>query len=315
MKQLKKLILVLCMATLALGLVACAKDNKENKVSQTAKPTNSPEVTKYPVTVKDSDGKEVTLDKEPTKVVSMAPNITELIYKLGVESKLVGRTDYCDYPEEVKNVESVGTLTEPNIEKITSLQPDIVIASTHFSEETEKQLADLGIKVVVLYEEHDIEGVYTMIQTLGTMFNVNDKATNLVSDMKTSIDETKKAVKGLETPSVYYVVGFGEYGDYTAGGDTFIGQLITLAGGKNIAADVKGWSYSLESLMEADPDIIIVPNDMKDSFMKATNYKDLTAVKNNRVYGIDKNILERQGYRNAEGLATIAKIFHPEAFK
>lgn len=341
MKYMKKLALLLCAMMLTLGLMACGKATN-NATTQgslketTVEATDSTEGAKtqtdatetvsstdaatatavvYPVTITDSEGTQITIDAKPLKVVSMAPNITELMFQLGISEKLIGRTDYCDYPAEALNIESVGTLQTPDIEKIVSLNPDVVIASTHFSEESEKQLTDLGIKVIVLYEEHDISGVYTMIETLGTIFDVQNKAEETITQMKTTTEEATKAVDGLEAPSVYYVVGFGEYGDYTAGGDTFIGQLITLAGGKNIAQDVSGWSYTLESLLEADPDIIVIDNSMKDSFMTADNYKELTAVKNGTVYGIDKSILERQGYRNAEGIKTLATLFHPEAFK
>jgi iron complex transport system substrate-binding protein len=347
MKYLQKIMLVLCLVTATLGLVACSKTSEssnENQVNQTegisdvagntsdvtsettdnttedvaevtAIPTEAIAKTQYPITVSDSDGNELTIESEPMKIVSMAPNITEMIYKLGLESKLIGRTNYCDYPEAVSSIETVGSLREPDIEKIISLEPDIVIASTHFNDESEKQLTDLGVKVIVLYEEHDVEGIYSIIETLGTIFNSNDRAAEAVSEMKTSVEATKAAVANLEAPSVYYVVSFGEYGDYTAGGDTFVGQLITLAGGNNIAQEVSGWSYTLESLLEADPNLIIIDEDMKDSFVIAENYKELTAVKNNQVYTIDKNTIERQGYRNAEGLRSLAEIIHPEAFK
>lgn len=336
MKYLRKIMAILCCMTLVFGLVACnsktdnvsknsdvnpaatSEEEKSSEVTITPTPEvpeSLPEATKYPVTITDSEGTEVTFDSEPMKVVSVAPNITETIYQIGLESKLVGRTDYCDYPKEALNIESIGTLTNPDIEKIISLEPDIVIASTHFSEESNKKLTDLGVKVVVLYAANDIEGAYSIIETMGTIFNVNEAAATAVKDMQTSIKETKALIEGLDKPSVYYVVGFGEFGDYTAGGDTFINQMISQAGGNNIAQAVSGWSYTLESLVEADPDIIIISEDMKSDFETAENYKDLTAVKNSRVYGIDKNIIERQGYRNAEGLRTLAEIMHPEAFK
>lgn len=335
MKYLRKILAIVCCMAIALGLMACGSTAKnssdksnatsavasaeEESVEVSTTPTSEvPEVstkaTEYPVTITDAEGTKVTFEKEPQKVVSMAPNITEMIYQLGLGSRLVGRTDYCDYPKEALNVTSVGTLKEPDIEKIISLQPDVVIASTHFSEESYQKLTDLGVKVIVLYEEKEIDGVYSMIETMGTIFNVNKAAATAVQDMSASISETEAAIEGLDTPSVYYVVGYGEYGDYTAGGDTFIGQMLTRAGGKNIAQGVSGWSYSLESLTEADPDVIILPEEMKADFIAADHYKDLTAVKNGRVYGINKDLLERQGYRNAEGLRTLAEILHPEAF-
>jgi iron complex transport system substrate-binding protein len=338
MNKLRKMMAVLCCLTLLFGLTACGKtanngleqtdvksadtskvqENSDTAVAQKSSDEGTKltaDATQYPVTITDSEENEVTFDSEPMKVVSMAPNITEMMYQLGLESKLVGRTDYCDYPEEASSIESVGTIKEPDIEKIASLEPDVVVASTHFSEEVNSKLTELGIKVVVLYEENDIEGVYSMINTMGTIFHVNEEAKTAVSTMQSSIAETTTKIEGLDKPSVYYVVGFGEYGDYTAGGDTFISQMITMAGGNNIAQDVSGWSYTLESLVEADPDIIIISDDMKAEFEASENYKDLTAVKNSQVYGIDKDLVERQGYRNAEGLRILAETIHPEAFK
>lgn len=341
MNKMKKLALIFCVAMMAFGLMACGKtatnestgiqedvsvnevssnDASNTEVSNNEVSSNEADqaatiAVTYPLTITDSNGDEVTLEQEPTKIVSMAPNVTEMIFALGAEDKLVGRTDYCDYPEEALAIESVGTLMTPDIEKIISLEPDVVIASTHFSEESEQQLKDLGINVIVLYEEMDMDGVYGMINTLSDVVNKKEAGQTIVTEMQVSVEETLAAVAGLESKSVYYVVGFGEYGDYTAGGNTFLGQLLTMAGGSNVAEEVTDWSYTLESLVEADPEIIIIADDMKESFETAENYKDLTAVKNGNVFGVDKNTLERQGYRNAEGLRTLAEIIHPEAFQ
>lgn len=330
MKNMKKILTLLLAMAMVFSFVGCGTkaDNPSDNTNQaaTVEPTNEPTAeptegaedtnsTYYPLTIKDSNGVDITIENEPKKIVSVAPNITELIYAVGAGDLLVGRTDYCDYPEEALSVDSIGTLRTPDIEKIISLEPDVVIASTHFLEDSEKQLTDLGIKVVVLYEEHDLTGVYSIIETLGDMLNLKENATKVVDEMKTTIDDTVSSVKELEAPSVYYVVSYGEGGDYTAGGDTFVGQLITMAGGKNIAQDVSGWSYSLESLMEADPDIVVLAEYNKDGFMAADNYKELSAVKNDKVYVIDTNLLDRQGNRNADGIYELAKIFHPEAFE
>ncbi|MCY1152092.1 MAG: ABC transporter substrate-binding protein, partial [Sphaerochaetaceae bacterium] len=116
---------------------------------------------------------------------------------------------------------------------------------------------------------------------------------------------------------VYYALSFGEWGDFTAGGSTFIGKMINLAGAINIAEDVDGWNYSVEQLIEKDPQIIIVSKyyNSKDQFINTWPYSSLTAVKENRVYEIDNNLLDRQGIRNAQGLLELAKIIHPNEFK
>ena len=295
-KLLKKVSVLLLFVVMSIGLMSCGNSNVSGGNNAQS------EKVSYPVKIKDSFGKELTLEKEPKKIISVAPNITEIIYKLGAEDKLVGRTDYCDYPEQVENVESIGTLRKPDIEKIIGLEPDLVIASTHFDEENTAKLEAAGIKVIGLYEENDVTGVYGMIETLGTALNKQPEATETVEEMKASIDKVTKTVSELEKPSVYYVVGF-------------VGQLIKLAGGNNIVPESDSWSFSLESLLESDPDIIVVRAGEKENFMSTEGYKELTAVKEGRVYEIDNNLLDRQGYRNSEGLLKLAEIFHPEAFK
>ncbi|MCM8710085.1 ABC transporter substrate-binding protein [Clostridium sp. SYSU_GA19001] len=313
-KSMKKLITAVIAIVMIFTFAACKKSNMEGSSAKTQKETLA---TKYPYTAKDSKGKEVIIEKEPKKIISLAPSITELIYALGKGDELVGRTDYCDFPEEAAKVQSIGSLTEPNVEKIIELKPDIVVASTHFKDDVAKKLEDIGIKVVVLYDSNDFNGVYDIINTLGQIVNAQDKANELISSMKKKIEDVKEKVKGKETPKVYYVVGFGKSGDYTATGDTFIAQMIAMAGGDNIAKDGTGWTYSLEKIIEKDPEYIIVSKNfgMKDQFISSEGYKELSAVKNNKVIEIDDNLLNRQGPRLAEGVEALAKILHPDLFK
>lgn len=306
-KTFKKVTLILMMVALfAMGLVSCGNSNENSAKSESSV---------YPLTLTDSYGGTVTLDKAPEKIISVAPNMTELVYKLGAGDKLVGRTKYCDYPEEALNVESIGTLKTPDIEKIISLEPDLVLVSTHFSDENAQKLENAGIKVLALYEKNNVDGVYTMIDTLGKALDKQAEANETIEEMKTTINDVTNKVSKLQAPTVYYVVGFGDGGNYTAPENTFVGQLIKLAGGNNIVPPSDNWSYSSESLIEADPEIIVVGKGLKDAFKSTAPYNNLTAVKNDRVYEIDSNLLDRQGYRNAEGVKELAEIFHPEAFK
>lgn len=336
MKNIKKLLVMLMVMTLTLGLIGCGTkntnnnsntsnvgnsetnqetDNKETTDTDATEETTDTQVT-YPVNLTDSDGNVITIESAPEKIVSVAPNMTELLFLLGEGNKVIGRSDYCDTPEEATSIPSVGTLYTPDIEAIVALEPDVVLVSTHFDEENEQKLKDLGITVLCLYEEHDIYGVYTMIETLGTLLNRVDKANELVQNMKDTFESVTDAINGQEQPTVYYVVGYGEYGDFTAGGDTFVHGLLALAGGDNIAKDISGWNYSLESLLEADPDVIIVGIGQAKGFKAAEHYCDLTAVKEGRVYEFDGyHLLDRQGYSNAEGVKELAKILYPELVK
>jgi iron complex transport system substrate-binding protein len=277
--------------------------------------TTKNNVTKYPLTITDTLGETITFENEPKTMVSFSPSVTEILYALSLSDKLIGRTDYCDYPSEALSKESIGDFYNPDIEKVVSLAPDVVLASSLWTEDVIQKFKEVGITVAVVNEDKDVAGIYGMIDLIGQIFNCQDNSAKLVETMKTQIEDVTAKVAPLPKKTVYYVVGFGEYGDYTAGGDTFIGNLLTLAGGDNIAKNVSGWSYTLESLVDADPEVIILDNGMKDSFISSDNYKNLSAVKNNQVYGIDNNLLERQSYRVAEGILEVAKILHPEAFQ
>lgn len=310
MMVLKRMVSVILLFALILGSAGCAVDEGD-------KPRNGQVVDEvvYPLTVVDSEGREVRIEKEPERVIAIGPNITETIYALGEQDKMVGRTDYCDYPEEVKQIDSVGGLRAPNVEKIVALEPDLVMGSTHFKAEVVQKLEALNVKVLVLYEKENFEGVYATIGKVGRVLNAKEKADEVVSEMRQKVREVRNKVTGRESPRVYYVVGFGEQ-NFTAGKDTFIGQLIETAGGKNAADDVEGWQYSLERLVEKNPDMLICSKyyDAKEGIRNANGYKDLDAVKNNQLYEIDNNLLDRQGPRLADGLTELAKIIHPDAF-
>jgi len=314
MKKYKR-ILSLAIAFIIIFAAGCS-----SKITNTAESTSKAQPVNngstYPMTIKDYNNRSVTIDKEPVRVISIAPNITETIYALGMGSKLIGRTDFCTYPEEVKNVASIGYLDKPNIEKITELKPDIVIASNQLKEDADKKLAELGIKVIVISGEESFEGVYQVIEKTGQVLNARAKADEIVAGMKKKIQEVEEKVKGKNKPVAYYVVDYGK-AQFTAGKDTFIGKMLEMAGAKNAADDVTGWSYSLEKLVEKNPDIMICSKyfDAKKGIQSTNGYKDLKAVKENKLYEIDNDMLDRQGPRLADGLLELAKIVHPEAFK
>ncbi len=268
------------------------------------------------ISVIDSYNRTVTLEKPALRVVSVAPSITEIIFALGKGDILKGRTDYCDYPAEVLDIPSIGSLREPDIEAIAELEPDIVIASTHFTKESLEKLTALSIPVAVLADQDSFEGVYRIIEEIAILTGAESEADLLVSSMKETVTSVLDTVRGKGTPSVYYVIGFGEYGDYTAGGDTFINQIIEMAGGDNIASGISGWSFSLEQIVDSNPDIIVCSKywNSKNSIMTTSGYMDLPAVKNGNLYEIDNNMLDRQGPRLADGLMELAKIIHPDLF-
>ncbi|CDI48839.1 ABC transporter substrate-binding protein [Clostridium tetani] len=314
MKIFKRLSLLLLSVFLTFSIVACSSSNNKDENKNTS---NTSENTAYPLKIKDSFGREVTIEKEPSKVVSLGPNVTETIFALGKGKKVIGRTEYCDFPKEAEKINTIGTLQSPNIEKIVELKPDVVIASTHAKKENLDKLNQLGITTIALYGEEDFEGAYDVISSIGKVLNSNKEANAIVNNMKKKVNFVKEKVKEKDTPSVYYVIGFGKGGDFTPGKDTFLHKLITLAGAKNAGEDAVNWKYSLEKLIEKNPDIIICSKyfDAKKGLQGTTGYTDLKAVKNNKLFEIDNNMLDRQGPRLADGLEKLAKLIHPDAFK
>ena len=270
----------------------------------------------YPLTITDSTGTEVVFEKEPKKVVSFSPVVTETVAAIGKEDVLVGRTAFCDYPPSVESVPVVGDLTTHNMELVVGAEPDVVIASAFVDEGTKEQLKQLGIPLVVTYSSESFTGAYDDIEMIGKVLNAKEKSGEVIEAMKSKVASVESKVKEAgNKPGVYYVLGFIK-GDFTATGETFINEMIAMAGGTNIAADGTGWSYNKESLIEKNPDILILDNmagtieDLKNT----EGYKDLDAVKNNKVYLIDSNLINRTGPRLATGLEALAAIIHPDIF-
>jgi iron complex transport system substrate-binding protein len=304
----KKIISLILAISLIITTGAFAKVDKNKAQEQV----------KYPLKVVDGSKRTITIEKEPQRLISLSPTITESIFAIGQGSKLVGRTTYCDYPAAASKVAAVGSITNPSLEKIVELKPDLVLVSNLTNIDTIKKLEELKIKVLYMKNEESFNGVYATLKTLGNATNSVTGANRIITSIKYRISTiTEKVKKSKKKPSVYYVVGFGQYGDYTATGDTFISNMIGMAGGTNAAADGTKWKYSLEKLIEKNPDILICSKfyDTKKGLMEAAGYKDLKAVKSGKLIEIDENFISRQGPRIGEGLYKLAKIIHPELFK
>ena len=246
----------------------------------------------YPFELTDIYGQKAVIKAEPQKVVSCSPACTEIIFSLGQESKLVGRTNYCNYPEAASSIESIGDINAPDVEKIVSLNPDVVVADSIFPKEAYDKLTGLGVTVVILNEEKAVDGVYTKISNMGKILGATEEADKVIADMQAKINGVKEALKDVQNhPTVYYVVGFGEGGDWTATGETFINNIIELAGAENAAKSATGWAYNAEDLVKQDPNIIIIPAWADGTFQTTAPYKNLTAVKEGHVIVLESTDL------------------------
>jgi len=258
-------------------------------------------------------GREIIINNHPERIVSLAPSCTEILFALGAGDSVVGVTDYDDYPEEVKELPKVGDFDGPNMELIAAQQPDIVFASSLSGKESMEALESLGIPVAML-EARRIEQIYQSIEFIGQITGKPLAGQTLIADMKGSIEAIAKQAAGRPKPRVFYLVDLT--GNFSAGSGTFIDELITMAGGTNIAGDTQGWvQYSIEKLVEKNPEVIIAaPHSGNiESLKNLAGYRETDAVKYGRIFVIsDDNIISRSSHRIVQGLKEIAGFLHPE---
>ena len=263
----------------------------------------------------DEAGRRVPVPKRPQRVITLAPNLTEIVYAVGAGDRLVGNTTYCDYPAEAKQVAKVGDTLQPNIERIISLKPEIVLVSTASQLETfTEQLEDRGI-VVFVTDPHDLEGVFRSIKTVGELLGQQEQAEKLVTDLRARAASVEDAVKSRPPVSVFYQVSASPL--WTAGRKSWITDLITRAGGRSVTAEEGGeWMrYSDEAALASRPEAIIMATGGEEKMEVAPALAKSPAVKSGRVYGINGDYLSRPGPRLVDGLEQIARALHPEAFQ
>lgn len=312
--------LALTLSLLLALLTGCAASNPatppQPPASASAPAPADPKATTYPVTLKDSAGRDVLIAAEPRRIVSVAPSNTELLFALGKGSSLVGRSEWCDFPAEAAAIESVGGFFPPNYEKIVSLSPDLVLLVGGTDEARDKLANEYKLTVFVV-DPQTFEQLYASIATLGTILNAQPAAEGLVAGMKKDVADVAAVVaKAASKPKVFYEVWHDPL--MTAGSGTFIDDLIKLAGGHNAGEVVSGWvPFSLEQLAAADPDVIITGGVDGPAEIKARKgWEGFAAVKSGRIFPVDDpNILVRPGPRLVLGLKWMAGKLHPDLFK
>ncbi len=275
----------------------------------------------FPLTLTDQLGRMVTVNKVPERIVSLSPSNTEILFALGLRDKVVGVTDYCDYPPEAKNIASTGDYSTPNIEQIIALSPDLILADSiqeyyGIIPELEKyNLTVFGL------DPKNLNDVLVSIALVGEITGATEAATELVSQMQNQIDKISGKIKDLtadQKPGVYYVVWHDPI--MVAGSETLEHEFIRLAGGINLGgSNGSYYDLTLEAIIEANPDVIIVSSDMAtDATLKyvlaESRLAGTSALQNNRVLGVDTNLSGRPGPRIVQGLLEFAKCMHPELF-
>ncbi|MBL7197970.1 MAG: cobalamin-binding protein [Candidatus Omnitrophica bacterium] len=261
----------------------------------------------------------VSSETKKQRIISLAPSTTEILFSLGLDDEIVGVTTFCNYPPEAIKKEKVGAFSDPNIEKILSLKPDLIFATGLEQAPTVERLKQLKLKVFVS-DPSSIDELFTSIKEIGKLTHREKQAEALVNQMKTKIEQIGAKIHHIpldKRPKVFIEIWHDPL--LTAGKDSFVDELISLAGGINIAYDTpRAYSYfSPEQVIKRDPDCIILGYMVTEKAMHAINkqfsWKEIKAVKNNSVYNdINPDLFLRPGPRIVEGLEKIHMKLYPK---
>jgi iron complex transport system substrate-binding protein len=274
-----------------------------------------------PVDFIDDLGRTITINQVPERVISFGPNITEILFALDFDENVVGVTDFCNYPPEAIEKASVGNAFNPSIENIVNLEPDLILTVKH--QDLNNQLENLNIPFAVI-DPKNIDGILKDIEMIGNIIGAEAEASKLISDIQNTIINITDKTKDVDTLRTFFIIDATDPNlPWTAGGNSFIDHLITLAGGNNIASQVIGeWiQFSVEEVLNADPEVIIIqtmaggiPTVSIDTLEQHLAWQKTTAIRKGQVLFIDGDLVSRSGPRIALGLEELTKLIHPELF-
>jgi len=304
-----------CLLALAILAAGC--------VPAVVEAPSQPAAPPFPIEFTDQAGNTVTITKIPERIVSLAPSNTEIVYALGLQDRLVAGTDYDDYPPEAKNKPKIGGFSSVDIERVVAFQPDLVLAADRHEETITPALSRLGITVLTLAPK-SLDEVLDAISLTGRATGAEDRAEEMVSDMRArikAVTDRTETLSASEKPGVFYVLWHDPL--MTVGPGVLLSELITKAGGSNIAAglDDDYPKISLEAVIVADPAIIITDGGHGEggglplAFAQAEpRLEAVAARRNGRVYEIDSDLVTIAGPRIVAGLEEMARLLHPDIF-
>ncbi len=278
--------------------------------------SGTPGVAAFPVTITDDVGRQVVLQEAPQRIVSIAPSNTEILFALGLGEKVVAVDQYSDYPPEAEQKPQLGSYVKPDLEQIVAAAPDLVLATGVHEETVVPQLEALRLTVAVINPE-DLDDVFDGIGLVGRITGQDARATGLVCELLDRVDAVAERINGAPRPRVFFELSPELH---TAGPDSFIDDLISRAGGENIAAGAtEEWpQLSAEVLLEQDPEVILLADEAAgvspDQVRTRPGWQQVTAVEQDRIVAIDPDLTNRPGPRVVDGLEAIARALHPERF-
>jgi iron complex transport system substrate-binding protein len=271
-------------------------------------------------TFKDEVGREVTFSFPPKKIVSLAPNITEILFSLGLDDEIVGVSIHCTFPEKAKSRVRVGSYISLDFERITSLKPDLIIATgAGNTREMVDRLEKLGFKTYVIFPKN-FNGILQSIGHIGQVVNREKEARGIIEEMKKRRQRVIELTGDLPRPKVFIQIGDAPV--VTVGKGSFADDLIRLAGGENVAGKEKEVypRFGMEEILKRAPEVIVISSmnpkaDYQKTFQEWARWKTIPAVKNGRIHLMDSDLLDRPSPRIVDGLEELARVLHPGKFK
>ena len=255
----------------------------------------------------DGLGRSVVLPQRIDRAVSLAPNLTEMIFAVGAGDRLVGVTTFCDYPAEAKSIQKVGDTQTPNIERIISLQPQVVFVSTASQLESFTDVLDERGIAVFVTDAASLDHVFKHLLQLGEIFGTGDQADKLVNDLQDRVARIRQSTAASEPVRVFLQISNEPL--FTIGKDSFLTELISTAGGISVTANVPGGypRLSKETASAMNPDVIIL-SDSDDNKEPNAAFVNSSAVRSGAIFRIDPDIISRPGPRSVDALESIAKL-------
>jgi iron complex transport system substrate-binding protein len=303
-----------------------AESNESDGTSETNESDETKETEEaseggFPVTLTDGLGQEVTIESEPATIISIVPSNTEITYALGVGDKVVGVSNYDNYPEEVLEKEKVGGL-EIDVEKVLSLQPDLLLLSPSHNQYTDvlDQFRKLGIAILVVGDASSFEDVYSSIRLIAKATGTNEKAEEIISDMQERLEELKEKAQAVSEPKKVWVEVSPAPDIYTTGKGTFMHEMLEAIQAINAAGEQEGWvKFTEEEAVKLNPDVIITTygyyvDNPEQSVLNRAGWAEVPAVKNEQVFDVNNDTVTRPGPRLIDGVETLAKLIYPEIF-
>jgi len=257
----------------------------------------------------------------PKRIVSLSPNLTQVIYALGYLDQVVGVTIYDEFPPQVKDLSKVGGWINPNYEAIMALKPDLVVLMKDQDLSFGDKLRNLGLKTFIAKSNDSIKDIIQAISDLGEILGEKEEAKKLTLSIESSLNEVNKKTNNTKKKRVLLVVGRnpGTLEDiYVIGTNNYMDELITLAGGENVVENERpSIKITKEAVYSFNPEVIIEINHLKidreDEILDTwSNLKQVDAVRNNQVFILSSKVLLHPSQRIVEGARVLAEILHPE---